>query len=44
MNKICQDLKIEIQLRLKTQTEGNLEMKILGTQTGTSEANLTNRI
>lgn len=35
---------MEIESRKKTQTKGNLEMKNLETQTGTSEANLTNRI
>jgi hypothetical protein len=29
---------------MKTQTRGNLEMKILGSQAGTLEASLTNTI
>jgi hypothetical protein len=44
MNKPIQDLKVEIESITKTQTEGNLEMKILGSQTRTTGANLTNRI
>jgi hypothetical protein len=35
MNKTVQDLKVEIESINKTQTEKNLEMKSLGTQTGT---------
>jgi predicted nucleic acid-binding Zn-ribbon protein len=44
MNKIIQNLKVEIESIKETQTDGNLEMKILETQTGTLEASLTNRI
>ena len=39
-----QDLKMEIESIKKTQTEENLEMENLGTQTKISEARLTNRI
>jgi hypothetical protein len=35
--------KLETESIKKPQTEGNLEMKNLGTQTGTSEASITNR-
>jgi len=43
INKNIQDLKLEIKSIKKTQTEENLEVKILGTQTGPKEANSTNR-
>lgn len=46
MNKTVQHLKMEIIKKIikKTQTEGTLEMKILGTQAGTSDLKCTNRI
>jgi len=44
ITKTMQDMKMEIESTKKTQTEGNLEMKNLGTWTGTSEASLTDRI
>lgn len=34
---------MEIESVKKTQTEGNLEVENVGTQTGTSEVSLTNR-
>ena len=37
-------MKMEKESIKKTQTEGKLEMKSLGTRIGTSEASLTNRI
>jgi hypothetical protein len=43
MNKIVQDLKMEIEAIKKTQTEGILEMVNLGKRTGTTEARITNR-
>ena len=43
-NKKVQSLKVEIESIKKTQTEGNLNMKNLITQTETSEASLTKRI
>lgn len=43
-NKKVQSLKVEIESIRKTQTEGNLNMKNLITQTETSEASLTKRI
>lgn len=43
MNKTVQDLNMEIESVTKTHTKGNLEMKNLGTQTGTSEASLASR-
>lgn len=39
-----QDLKMEMESIKKTQTEENLEMENLGTQTKISEARLSNRI
>lgn len=44
MRKPALDLEAEMKSREKTQTEGNLEMKKLGTQTGTDKARLTNKI
>ena len=43
-NKYVQGLKIEIDSIKKTQTEGILGMKNLGIQTGTTEANFTDRV
>ena len=42
INKIAQNLKVEIESIKKTQTKINLELKHLGTQTGTSKRSLTN--
>ena len=44
MNKIVQDMKVEIESMKKTQMEVNLEMKCWGIQGGTSEASLTNKL
>ena len=44
MKKTIQDLKVEIESIKKTQTEGNLEMKNLETQMGTTKTSLANRI
>lgn len=44
MNKRLQDMKVEIEPINEIQVEGNLEMKMLGTQMRTTDANLTNRI
>ena len=41
MSKAVQDLQMRIK---KTQTEGNQEMKNLGTQIGTSQTSLANGI
>ena len=43
-NKTVQDLKVEIDSIKKTQIEGNLKMKNLGTQVENSEVSLPNRI
>lgn len=43
-NKTLNDLKVEIESIKNTQTLGNVEMKNLGTWTGTSEVSLTNKI
>ena len=39
-----QDLKTEIEVMKKTQTDGRLDMEHLGKQTGTTETSITNRI
>ena len=39
-----QDLKNEMEVMKKTQSEGRLDMKNLGKQTGTTETSITNRI
>lgn len=44
MNKIFEDLKVDLESIKKTQTEGKLEMKDLRTQTGITETSFTNRI
>lgn len=38
------NLKVNTELIEKTQAEGNLEMKSMGTGTATSEASLTNKM
>ena len=42
--EINNDLKMEVELMKKTQTEGNLEMKNLTIWTETTEAIFTNRV
>lgn len=42
-HKTSQDLKVEVE-SIKNTHDGNLEMKNIGTQTGTSEVSLTSRI
>ena len=44
MNKTGEDPKVKTESIKETQTEGNLEMKNLGTLAGTREVNLPNRI
>lgn len=44
MNKTFQDLKTEIEIMKKTQTDGILEMNNLGIHTGTVEPKFTNWI
>lgn len=44
MNKIVQDLKMEIESKNKTQNEGILAMKKLAVQSGTTVASFTSRI
>ena len=39
-----QDLKNEMEVMKKTQTEGRLDVESLGKQTGTTETSITNRI
>lgn len=43
VNKPVQNLKLQIETINKTQTEGNLEMKIVGSQTRTLEESITDR-
>jgi restriction endonuclease len=44
MNKIVQDLKLEIEAIKKIQPEGILEIENLGKRTGTTDTNITNRV
>jgi hypothetical protein len=44
MNKIVQDLKMEIESMMKTQTEGILEMDNLGKKTVTTDPSINNRL
>lgn len=44
MSKTVQDLKGETKSTKKTETEVNMEMKNIGTQTGISKTSLINRI
>jgi hypothetical protein len=43
-SKTAQDLKMEIKIIKKTQTEGILEMENLSNQTGTTDTNISNQI
>ena len=44
IEKIIQDLKIEIETLKKTQRETTLEMEILGKRSGVTNASITNKI
>jgi hypothetical protein len=44
LNKIVQDLKLEIESLKKTQRETALEMENLGKRTGVTDGSITNRI
>lgn len=44
INKTVQDLKVGKQSKQKTQTKGDLEVKILGAPTGNSESSVTKRM
>ena len=44
MNKMVQDLKMEIEAIKKTQSEGILEMENLGMRRGNTGVRITNRI
>ena len=44
MNKIIQDLKMEVETMKKTQRETTLEIEILGKKSGTIDASISNRI
>jgi chromosome segregation ATPase len=44
LNKIIQDLKMEVETIKKTQRETTLEVEILGNKSGPIDASITNRI
>jgi hypothetical protein len=44
MNKIVQDLKMEIETKKKVQMESTLEMENLGKKPVTTDINITNRM
>ena len=44
MNKVIEDLKVEVKTKKKTQMEANLEMENLGKWSGITDASITNRI
>lgn len=44
IHRTVQDLKVGNESKQKTQTKGDLEVKILGAPTGNSEARVTNRM
>ena len=44
MNKVIQDLKVEVVTIKKTQMETTLKMENLGKRSGITEVNITNRI
>ena len=44
MNKVIEDLKVEVKTKKKTQMEANLEMENLGKWSGITDASITSRI
>jgi predicted nucleic acid-binding Zn-ribbon protein len=44
LNKVIQNLKVEIETIKKTQMKANLEMENLGKRTGITDISITNRI
>ena len=44
LNKMIQDLKVEVETIKKTQMEANLEMENLGKRSGITDVSITNRI
>jgi hypothetical protein len=44
LNKIIQDLKVEIETIKKSQREPTLELENLGKRSGVTDASITNRI
>ena len=44
VRETVQDLKNEMEIMKKTETEGRLDMENLGKRTGTTETSITNRI
>ena len=43
MNKVVQDLKVEVGTIKKTQMEASMEMENLGKRTGTTDASINNK-
>ena len=43
LNKVIQDLKVEVETIKKTQMEANLEMENLGKRSGITDVSITNR-
>ena len=44
LNKVIQDLKVEVETIKKTQMEAKLEMENLGKKSGITDESITNRI
>jgi hypothetical protein len=44
LNKVIEDLKVEVKTKKKTQMEANLEMENLGKWSGITDASITSRI
>jgi hypothetical protein len=44
LNKVIQDLKVEVETIKKTQMEANLEMENLEKRSGVTDVSITNRI
>ena len=44
LNKVIQDLQVEVETIKKTQMEANLEMENLGKRSGITDESMTNRI
>ena len=44
LNKVIQDLKVEIDIIKKTQMQSNLDMENLGIRSGIADVSITNRI
>jgi predicted nucleic acid-binding Zn-ribbon protein len=44
LNKVIQDLKVEVETIKKTQMEANLKMENLGKKSGITDTSITNRM